>query len=206
MQPMTGKSLTDIFFSEKEGKVTDDRDFVLVGKERHDVGRPNDQGYPIRGIVRGEYLYLQNFKPDRWPAGNPETGYLNCDGSPTKSFILNTRRKNRIMKYWQLNFGKRGAEELYNIKEDPYCMINLASEEHHTDLKLKMVKEMTDRLIAQADPRILGQGDIFDQYEYAGAVKNFYNRYKQGEKIPTPWVNDADFEREDMDPDDAKKK
>lgn len=206
MQPMTGKSLTDIFFSEKEGKVTDDRDFVLVGKERHDVGRPNDQGYPIRGIVRGEYLYLQNFKPDRWPAGNPETGYLNCDGSPTKSFILNTRRKNRIMKYWQLNFGKRGAEELYNIKEDPYCMINLASEEHHTDLKLKMVKEMTDRLIAQADPRILGQGDIFDQYEYAGAVKNFYSRYKQGEKIPTPWVNDADFEREDMDPDDAKKK
>ena len=92
MQPVSGLSLTDIFYSDKEGTVNPDRNFELVGKERHDVGRPNDEGYPVRGILKDGYLYLRNFKPDRWPAGNPETGYLNCDGSPTKTYILNTRR------------------------------------------------------------------------------------------------------------------
>ncbi len=51
MQPITGKSLTDIFYSEKEDLVVPERNFVLVGKERHDVGRPNDEGYPVRGII-----------------------------------------------------------------------------------------------------------------------------------------------------------
>ena len=38
-----------------------DRNYVMIGKERHDVGRPNDQGYPIRGLIRGDFLYLKNF-------------------------------------------------------------------------------------------------------------------------------------------------
>src|SRR5699024_4085168 len=88
MRPITGKSLTDILYSPKSGTVNPDRDFVLIGKERHDVGRPHDWGYPIRGIVTKDYLYLHNFKTNRWPAGNPETGYLNVDGSPTKTNIL----------------------------------------------------------------------------------------------------------------------
>ena len=45
------------------------RDHVLIGKERHDVGRPNDVGYPIRGIVKDAFLYLHNFETSRWPAG-----------------------------------------------------------------------------------------------------------------------------------------
>ncbi|HKL32687.1 MAG TPA: sulfatase, partial [Tangfeifania sp.] len=120
LQPVTGKSLTDIFYSEEEGNVVPDRDFVLVGKERHDVGRPDDVGYPVRGIITDGYLYLRNFKPDRWPKGNPETGYLNTDGSPTKTYILDTRRKKGVLDFWQFNFGKRPSEELYNIDDDPY--------------------------------------------------------------------------------------
>jgi N-sulfoglucosamine sulfohydrolase len=116
MQPVTGTSLTDIFFSDKAGQVNLLRDYALVGKERHDVGRPDDQGYPVRGIFKENFLYLRNYEPGRWPKGNPETGYLNCDGSPTKTYILDTRRKKGIMEYWQLNFGKRVPEELYDIK------------------------------------------------------------------------------------------
>jgi N-sulfoglucosamine sulfohydrolase len=194
MQPVTGKSLTDIFFSEKEGSVADDRDFVLVGKERHDVGRPDDQGYPVRGIFKGDYLYLRNFKPERWPKGNPETGYLNCDGSPTKTYILDTRRKKGIMEYWQLNFVKRVAEEMYNVVEDPFCMNNLADDEAYAELKTELETEMTEQLTAQGDPRILGNGDIFDNYPYQGAVQNYYNRYMAGEKVPAGWVNDTDYD------------
>src|SRR5690606_40014593 len=101
MQPVTGKSLLEIFAAEKEGQVVASRNSVLVGKERHDVGRPDDQGYPVRGIFKEDYLYLRNYEPDRWPKGNPETGYLNCDGSPTKTYILDTRRKKGITEYWQ---------------------------------------------------------------------------------------------------------
>ena len=194
MQPTTGTSLTDIFYSEKEGIINPDRDFVLIGKERHDVGRPNDEGYPIRGIIRDNYLYLRNFKPQRWPAGNPETGYLNCDGSPTKTYILDTRRKKGEAEYWQLNFGKRVSDELYNIKEDPFCMNNLAANEDYYELRNTMNKEMIEKLEKQGDPRILGNGDVFDNYEYSGVVRNYYNRYMQGEEVPANWVNKSDYD------------
>jgi arylsulfatase A-like enzyme len=194
MQPTTGKSLTDIFYSEKEGNVNPERNFVLVGKERHDVGRPDDQGYPVRGIFKGDFLYLRNFNPERWLKGNPETGYLNCDGSPTKTYILDTRRKKGIMEYWQLNFGKRVSEELYNIVEDPYCMINLIGNAEYAGIKTEMETEMIEKLANEQDPRILGKGDIFDSYLYNGEVQNYYNRYMAGEKVKAGWVNETDYD------------
>lgn len=192
MQPTTGKSLTDILFEDKESY--ENRDFVLVGKERHDVGRPNDEGYPIRGLIRDDMLYLRNFKTERWPKGNPETGYLNTDGSPTKTVILNTRRVKGEMDWWKLNLGKRVAEELYNTKEDPFCMNNLVDDPKYAELKAKMSAEMTEKLTAQEDPRILGNGDVFDNYVYSGKVAGFYERYMKGEEIPTFWVNKSDYE------------
>lgn len=194
MQPVTGKSLSDIFNSEKKRKVNPERDFVLIGQERHDVGRPNDEGYPIRGIIHEHFLYIKNYKPDRWPIGNPETGYLNCDGSPTKTYILDTRRKKGQMEYWQLNFGKRIREELYDIKEDPYCLKNLAVDSKYAGLKMKLSTEMTQKLVEQADPRILGNGDVFDHYVYSGLVKNYYSRYLKGEKVQADWVNKSDYD------------
>ncbi len=196
MQPVTGKSLTDIFNSEKVGIVNPERDFVLVGMERHDVGRPNDEGYPVRGIVRDDFLYMRNFKPDRWPACDPVTGYLNCDGSPTKTYILDMRRKKGITEYWQLNFGKRVEEELYNIKNDPFCIKNLAGDQNFAELKTKMETEMIQKLTEQGDPRVVGKGDIFDNYPYQGAVQNYYNRFMAGEKVKAGWVNESDYEKE----------
>lgn len=194
MQPITGKSLTDILFSDKSGTVNQNRNYTLVGQERHDVGRPNDEGYPIRGIVKDGYMYLRNYKTDRWPMGNPETGYLNTDGSPTKTFILNTRRQHGNWYFWQLNFGKRYAEELYDIQNDPYCMSNLAADKKHSVLKEKLNSFMVQKLLEQKDPRMLGNGDVFDNYEYAGDVKNFYNRFMNGEKVTAGWVSKTDFD------------
>lgn len=61
---------------------------MCIGKERHDIGRPGDAGYPIRGIITEKWLYLVNYESSRDPAGNPETGYLNYDASPTKTLLL----------------------------------------------------------------------------------------------------------------------
>jgi N-sulfoglucosamine sulfohydrolase len=197
MQPAVGRSLTEIFTSGKAGRVIAARDHVLLGKERHDIGAPNDVGYPIRGIVKNDVLYLRNYEIDRWPVGNPETGYLNCDAGATKTNILQMRRSGGDTRFWQLSFGKRPAEELYDLKRDPDCVNNLASDAKYQSLKKKLSDQMTRELKEQGDPRMFGKGYIFDQYIYANPEqRNFYERFMRGEKMKAGWVLESDFEKE----------
>lgn len=199
MQTITGSSLLDYLYATSETKLTPIRDHVLIGKERHDIGRPNDWGYPVRGIVTKDYLYLRNFEPDRWPVGNPETGYLNTDGSPTKTQALISRKHPDTYKYWKWNMGKRPAEELYRISDDPACMHNLAGSADHQEIQAQLAQQMTAELIAEGDPRVTGNAQIFDTYIYAhDATRNFYARFKAGEEMKTGWVNPSDFETEEI--------
>lgn len=193
MQDITGRSFMDILKDENSGI---DRNYVMIGKERHDVGRPDDQGYPIRGLIRGDFLYLKNFETDRWPAGNPETGYMNVDGSPTKTEVLKARLNPATAYLWKLSFGKRPSEELYNIKQDPDCMVNLAEETQYAELKNRMEKEMFTRLQDEGDPRVFNRGDIFDRYPDVSGAKQFWNRMHSGETVPSGWINASDFEPE----------
>jgi arylsulfatase A-like enzyme len=197
MAPIQGKSLANILKGDKTGIVEPSRDHILIGKERHDIGRPNNEGYPIRGIFKGDYLYLKNFKIDRWPAGNPETGYLNSDGGPTKTAILDTYGT-ADKKYWEMSFGKRPEEELYNIKTDPLCMNNLAVNEEFKAKKDELLNQMKAELTAQKDPRILGNGDVFDNYRtFPPKFMNYHNRFMDGEEMPKlHWVKDSDFRKE----------
>ena len=200
MQPISGRSLLDIVRSSKSGQVVADRDHILIGKERHDVGRPHDWGYPIRGIVKDNLLYIKNFETARWPSGNPETGYLNCDGSPTKTEILNQRRDGSAPQFWKYAFGKRPAEEMYDVANDPCCTNNLADEPKLQKQKQTMAKQLTTELIAQKDPRALGHGEIFEEYKYADPTGvNFYERFQRGEKPKSPWVNPSDVEKAPLD-------
>ena len=201
MQPCQGRSLTDIFRSAESGIVNPERDHVLIGKERHDVGRPHDWGYPIRGIIEGGFLYLHNFKPSRWPAGNPETGYLNCDGSPTKTEILDNRTTPGMEDYWRQSFGKRPEEEFYRLSTDRACLTNLADDPGYREIKERLKTQLFDELKAQGDPRMFGQGDIFDEYKAASPDRGFYERYMSGEQIRAGWVNPNDFEKTPLDDD-----
>jgi arylsulfatase A-like enzyme len=196
MAAISGQSWRPIFESDRSGQVIASRDHVLIGKERHDVGRPGDVGYPIRGLLRDGFLYLKNYKPNRWPAGNPETGYLNTDGSPTKTFILEARRQNPADKFWALNFGKRPPEELYDLHRDPDCVQNLAGDPAYAKRRAQMHQQMTEELKTQGDPRMFGQGDVFDGYPISTEpLRNFYERFQRGDKPKTEWVNESDFEK-----------
>ncbi len=195
MAPTPGRSLSDILGSDKSGQVNPERDHAVIAKERHDVGRPHDWGYPIRGIIRDGFLYLRNYEPDRWPVGNPETGYLNTDGGATKTFILESHRANPNDSHWALNFGKRPAEELYDLSKDPDCITNLATSPEQQERKQKMEQQMIAELKDQGDPRMEGRGKVFDEYPVSDeSNRNFYERFMAGEKLRAGWVSPSDFE------------
>ena len=149
--------------------------------------------------MKDNWLYLHNFEIDRWPSGHPTTGYLNCDGSPTKTTILNHRRDG-MYHFWNLNFGKRPKEELFYLAGDADCVKNLAESKSQLRMKMTLRKQLFAELRAQGDPRMFGKGDVFDNYPYSGAATdNFYQRSTSGEKVRAGWVNPADFETQKLD-------
>src|SRR5690606_31200813 len=101
MQPFAGRNLLPLL----EGRDDAPPEYLVIGQERHDLGRPRDAGYPVRGIVTKEWLYFENLAPGRWPMGDPVTGYLNTDGSPTKTEILQRNRRGENHALWKLVFG-----------------------------------------------------------------------------------------------------
>lgn len=176
-EQMTGESFVDILFSKKSGQIDPARDHTLLGKERHDIGRSNQDGtnlsYPVRAIRTHQYLYAHNIQPERWPVGNPEFGFKNCDSSPTKTFLMEIDPFDKDYKYFEMSFAKRPEEELYDIVKDPHCMVNLATHPNFRKVCKDLRAQMEEELIAQRDPRTLGKGKIFDQYEYYGKVLDY---------------------------------
>ncbi len=195
MAAPTGRSLKDFFEDQKSKPASQPRDHVIIGRERNDVGRPHDQGYPVRGIVRNEMIYLHNFEPARWPAGNPETGYADSCGSPTKTEILNARRVSGQTNLWQICFGFRPADELYDLRRDPNCLTNLAGVSDFRARMNALKNQLFNELQAQGDPRVLGQGDVFDNYPFAAEeLRGLYERKLRGENPVTRWIRESDVE------------
>jgi N-sulfoglucosamine sulfohydrolase len=164
MSPITGRSFTDLLKNSPEH----DREFVLIGRERNDVlirpatpSAPSGLGYPVRAIRQGDFLFIRNFAPDRWPCGNPELDLRDTDRSPTKSMIVERGEKDP---FWQHAFGKRPAEQLFNLSLDPDCVTNLADHPDHLARTTALRDKLMAELKRQQDPRAFDQGDIFDQY------------------------------------------
>jgi len=173
---MTGRSLANILRSRKSGWI-ENRDVMLTGKERHDLGRPNDWGYPVRAIRTKDFLYVHNFHPERWPAGNPETDFGNCDPSPTKELL-----KLLGGYYYDLSFGKRLPDELYDLKQDPQCVNNLAGDLAYTSKVTELRNRMMNLLQEEQDPRALGNGQIFDTYKYVSGRQKAYDTWLKAQK------------------------
>ena len=165
MQPIQGLSLFDIFAGKDIGRVLPERKSIYLGRERNDVnirpGTPAGLGFPVRAIRKENFLYLYNFAPDRWPCGTPQSNFRDTDGSPTKKAVENSGEDSKV---WQFCFGFRKQEELYDLKKDPDCVNNLAANSKYKKISAQMKKELFAELKTQQDPRMLGMGDVFDNY------------------------------------------
>jgi arylsulfatase A-like enzyme len=168
---MTGRSLAQILRSPNSGWI-ENRDTMLVGKERHDIGRPNDWGFPVRALRTKDFLYVHNFEPDRWPAGNPETDFGNIDPGPTKEVV-----KALGGHFYELSMGKRPADELFNLRRDPEGVKNLAGNVEYANTVAEMRARMMAMLKEDQDPRVLGNAAIFDTYQYVGGRAKGYETW-----------------------------
>ncbi len=164
---MTGRNFLDVLTSGKSGQVDPQRTLVFTGMERHTTGRAGGVGYPMRAIRTHDHLYIRNFKPDRWPAGDPEV-YRDIDNSPTKTYMMEHRDEPAVKRLFELAFHKRPAEELYDLGKDPNQLENVAGRPQYAEVRKALADELMARLTATGDPRALGGGDVFDTYPYYG--------------------------------------
>ncbi|MEO0734639.1 MAG: sulfatase, partial [Bacteroidota bacterium] len=136
---------------------------VILARERHAQVRADSVSYPVRGLRNDDYLYLRNYFPDRWPAGDPEAilsvgAYGDVDNSITKMLLLDGQGGDRLR---DLSFGKRPAEELYNLANDPYQLFNLAEDPAYNATLASLRENLVARLREAEDPRATDPQTIY---------------------------------------------
>lgn len=150
------------------------RDAVFIERERHANVRHDNQSYPVRAIRTRDYLYLRNLRPERWPAGDPDVMFLHgrpfgdVDTTMGKDFLLAHQSDPAYAKHIALIFGKRPAEELYDLRNDPNQLTNIADRAEHADA-LKLLRARVDEWMKQTnDPRVDPTNDDWDKFPYYG--------------------------------------
>lgn len=192
--PMAGRSLLPILQSDKDGIVDPSRTAAYSARERHSSSRYHNLAYPQRCIRTQQYLYIRNFRPERWPAGTPRkfgtgsyaknkedelnlgpmhAGYHDIDGCPTMDFLTANADDPNVSGFLQLAVAHRPGEELFDIGSDPDCLHNLAESDSHADIKARLLRQLEEFLRQTKDPRILDGGDIFETYKRYSRVRKF---------------------------------
>ena len=178
---MSAKSLWKVLRSQKKGQVDPSRDAVITGRERHVYSsRPGYLPYPQRAIRTKDFQFVINFKPDRWPLGDP---YLldtpkepdfsllenqtfvtlaDEDAGPTKAWIVTNRKDPKVKPFFEHAYGKRPREELYDVNRDPDQMKNLAQDPAYAKTVRKLRSRLMNYLSDHNDPRLEDGGKFFE--------------------------------------------
>lgn len=166
---MTGRSLWRVLRSDESERMK--RDFVVTAFERHTICRRDGVGYPMRSIRTREWSYIRNYEPERWPAGDPDfyaqpQGFFgDVDRGESKRFMMRNEHDAGVRPYYLRAFGRRPAEELYDMKTDPDQLHNLADDPEYDAIKTELAAKLEEYLRKHDDPRIRGENP-WDAYEY----------------------------------------
>ena len=178
---MTGESLWPMLRHADTGH----REMVFTGRERHANVREPELGYPGRAVRTRDYLYIRNYEPDRWPAGDPQLyhsvgPYGDVDGSPAKEYILDNQHRPDVAPFFAWAFAKRPAEELYDLRSDPHQLNNVASQPQYKETLRYLGQELARWQERTRDPRLHNSHYVsFDRYPYFGPpVKGARSQYK----------------------------
>ncbi|MGV3720045.1 MAG: sulfatase/phosphatase domain-containing protein, partial [Actinomycetota bacterium] len=186
---MTGRSFLKVLHADKSGQVEPQRNWVVAGRERHvAAARSGETPYPQRSLRTPEYLYIVNFKPERWPMGDPinlEGGktpdheglvedtmvtFKDMDSSPTKAWLVEHRADPQWKRYYDLAFAPRPREELYVLAKDPDQIHNVAADPKFAATRKKLEAQLMAELKRTEDPRLVNDGAFFETPPLAGPL------------------------------------
>ena len=178
---MSARSLWKVLKSKKNGQVDPSRDAVITGRERHVFSsRPGHLPYPQRAIRTKDFQFIINFRPNRWPLGDPylldtpkEPSYAllenqtfvtlaDEDAGPTKAWIVSNRKDPKVKPVFDHAYGKRPREELYDMNKDPDQMKNLAQDPDYLGTVRKLRTRLIKYLGDNNDPRLVDNGKFFE--------------------------------------------
>ncbi|HVR36353.1 MAG TPA: sulfatase, partial [Methylomirabilota bacterium] len=191
-EAMTGRSLANLLKSGRAGRVEPERDAVFIGRERHvENARDGFLPYPQRAIRTHDFLYIVNFRPDRWPLGEPyrldgpnpptvaeltedtRATLPDEDSGPTKAWLVTHRDDPRWRPYFERAYGKRPREELYDLARDPHQMRNVAADPDYAAVRARLEERLLGELRGTGDPRMVDDGRFFENPPLAGPPENF---------------------------------
>jgi N-sulfoglucosamine sulfohydrolase len=161
----------------------------VTGRERHvDAAREGNKPYPQRALRTKEFLYIRNFAPDRYPLGDPKqvtadkapaasvlenntlVAFADMDASPTKAWLIAHRNDKEWKRYYDLAFGKRPAEELYDLRSDPDQGKNVAGDKAYEATRKQLLERLTKILTEAGDPRLVEPSCRFEKPPFADAA------------------------------------
>jgi arylsulfatase A-like enzyme len=172
MEAIAGRSWVELFRGDDLVAPIPEREFVQYGRERHDVEiRPGNKGYPSRAIRKGNCLYINNLAPDLAPTALKESGG-----------IAQFKQLDESSREYQLLYGKRPADELYDVEKDPECINNLADNPEYAETLRALRSELQERLRKQGDPRMTGQEALFDTYPATWPWKAIHKKRVEWER------------------------
>jgi len=188
---MTGRSLWPVLASDKSGQVDPSRTHVFTGRERHvENARADYTPYPQRAIRTHNHVFIRNFRPDRWPLGDPyrlEDGpeptvdelenntratLPDEDAGPTKAWLVGVRESEAWQPLFEKVYGKRPAAELYDLKADADEMNNLAEDPRAAGLRADLERKLMAELERTGDPRLVKAGEFYETPPMAGPLDN----------------------------------
>ncbi|MBB5037529.1 sulfatase family protein [Prosthecobacter dejongeii] len=196
---MTGRSLWPILKSNQQGWVDASRTWVVTGRERHvESARADFSPYPQRALHTAEHLFIINFRPDRWPLGDPyrldgtdeptaqeitevtRTTHPDDDAGPTKAWLVGVRNTAQWKSHYEWVYGKRPKYELYDLKKDPHETNNVAEDPAYAEVKTRLEKQLMDELSRTGDPRLINEGAYYENPPLAGPVTEPAEGKKKG--------------------------
>jgi uncharacterized sulfatase len=169
---MTGRNLMNVLLSERQGQVDPRRDKVFTGIERHTWCRSGGLPYPSRAVRTHEWLYIRNFAPERWPAGDPPPFkpifydcYGDIDPCPTSEYMLDKKDDPQVSRLLDLAVARRPAEELYDVRRDTDQVNNLSGDPAYASVLADLRRRLMDYLEKTNDPRSRGESP-WDDYPF----------------------------------------
>jgi uncharacterized sulfatase len=101
-----------------------------------------------------------------------EPGFHDIDDFQ-ESYIYKHRNIDSVKYYFDLAVAKRPMEELFDIQRDPYCLDNLSAMPEYQEILVRFRKRLDLRLKETADPRVTGNGEVWESYRRFNVMRSF---------------------------------